>query len=178
VIAFILSSLIRVITSSDTGKSQISTGGQALVNSSANRAVKMTVRGQIVADENFRSYQIQVSPNQRKFIIYQGYLNHPINDVSLYNNTSAYEQFVYALNHAGLMNNDELTGNSNDVRGVCATGYLYEFETLKDSKTVKKLWSTSCSDSRGSLGRSVSGFVKLFNLQIPDAQSTIGDIWQ
>jgi len=149
----------------------------ALTNTSANRSVIMTVRGQIVAEENFRTYQIKISPNERIFTAYKGYMNQQIDTVKLTNNTPAYEQFVYALNRASFMNANELTGDRNDTRGICATGYLYEFQMMESNKTIKQLWTTSCPNSRGSLGVSVSPIMNLFVVQIPDVQSKVNAIW-
>ena len=158
--------------------SQADTSQAALTSTSADRAVAMTVRGAIVADEDFRSYQVKVTPNQRILTIYTGYQNQPIDNITIGNNIPAYEQFVYALNRAKLMNNDEATGDSNDTRGVCPTGKLYEFQILKADKSVKKLWTTSCSNARGSLGLSVSTLTNLFIDQIHGAQTKIGSIWR
>ena len=158
--------------------SQSDTSQAALINTSADRAVLMKVRGNIVADEEFRTYQIQITPNQRTFSVYKGYLDQQIKNKVLSNNIPAYEQFVYALNRAKLMNANVLTGDSNDTRGICATGFLYEFQILKADKTVKSLWTTTCSSSKGSLGVSLSPVRSLFNAQIPDVQPEISEIWQ
>ena len=158
--------------------SQADTSQAALTSTSADRAVSMTVRGAIVADEDFRTYQIKVTPNGRILTIYAGYQNQPIDNITIGNNIPAYEQFVYALNRAKLMNNDEAIGDSNDTRGVCPTGKLYEFQIIKADKSVKKLWTTSCSNARGSLGLNVSTFTNLFIDQIPGAQTKIGSIWR
>lgn len=160
---------------SSTSKTDVSQS--ALINTSANRSVIMTVRGQIVADENFRTYQIKIAPNGRTFTTYTGYLDKQLENVSLYNNVPAYEQFVYALNRAKLMNANEFTGENNDTRGICATGYLYEFQIMESDKTIKKLWTTSCSNARGSLRIAVAPIVNLFVVQIPDVQTKISSLW-
>lgn len=165
--------------SNNTGVlSQADTSQAALISTSADRAVLMTVRGNIVADEEFRSYQIRITPNARTFTAYKGYQQQQIENKVLSNNIPAYEQFVYALNRAKLMNADEFTGDSNDTRGVCATGFLYEFQILKAGKTVKSLWTTTCSGLKGSLGLNVAPITSLFTNQIPDVQSEISGIWQ
>jgi len=156
---------------------QIETSQANLTNTSADRSVSMTVRGRIVANEDFRSYQIMISPNQRVFTVYKSYLDQPIDNITLGNNTPAYEQFVYALNRAGLMNASELTGSSNDTRGICATGFLYEFQMYKSNKSIKKLWSTSCSRSSGSLKVNVSPSMNLFTVQIPGLQEKLSSVW-
>ena len=46
-----------------------------VVAHNATNSVRWTVRGPIVADETFRSYQIEISPNKRTYTVYQGYLD-------------------------------------------------------------------------------------------------------
>lgn len=137
----------------------------------------MTVRGPIVSNEEFRSYAILVTPEQRTFNTYKGYLDETTYTQNLANNTAAYEEFVHALDKAGMMNGAELTGDSNDERGVCAAGYVYEFSIIKDNKTTKKLWTSTCSASRGSLGVKSTPLRTLFNKQIPDSKTIIDKLW-
>ena len=181
VIAIAIAALVSVARflffSGGTTSPQVSSSESALISTSADRSVKMTVRGPIVANENFRSYQIRVTPNDRSLTTYSGYLDQVLSNESIGNNIPAYEQFVYALNSAHLMNGTELAGDNNDTRGVCATGYLYKFQILKGSTSVKELWTTSCSASRGSLNASLSPLTKLFIAQIPNTDSVIGDLW-
>ena len=156
---------------------QTNSSQSGLTSTSADRSVLMKVRGPIVANEDFRSYQILVTPNERTFTVNSGYMDEKIQNLIFSNNTPAYEQFVYALNIARLMNANELTGDRNDTRGVCATGYLYEFQTLKSDKSVKSLWTTSCTNVRGSLIVKVKPLVALFTVQIPNVQPLITSIW-
>jgi hypothetical protein len=175
-----LVSLARLIFFSggtNTTTSQINIIKDALLNTSADRSVRMTVRGEIVADETFRSYQIQIAPNERTITTYKGYLDQPIGNISLGNNIPAYEQFVYALDKANFMKGTELTGDKNDLRGICATGYVYEFQILKAEESLKQLWTSSCSVARGSLNAKLDQLTKLFIAQISDAKSIIGKLW-
>ncbi len=175
-----LVSLARLIFFSggtSTTTSQINIIKDALLSTSADRSVRMTVRGEIVADETFRSYKIQIAPNERTITTYKGYLDQPISNISLGNNIPAYEQFVYALDKANFMKGTELTGDKNDLRGICATGHIYEFQILKANESLKQLWTSSCSVSRGSLNAKVDQLTKMFIAQIPDAKSLIGKLW-
>lgn len=156
-------------TQSDASQSQ-------LLNTAADRAVRMTVRGRIVADEDFRSYQITASSSSRIFVASTGYLNTQVSQVALSNNIPAYEELVYALNRANLDKGTELSGDQNDTRGVCATGRLYRFELLKADKTVKTLWTSTCKGSAGSLDGNVTQLASLFTAQIPNSQSLISKI--
>jgi len=89
-------------SSGSTTVNQTDLNKQALVDTADGRAVSMTVRGPIVAQEDFRSYQIIISPNTRDFNAYTGYLNTITSQQTLSNNTAAYTQFVNALNKANM----------------------------------------------------------------------------
>ncbi len=149
----------------------------ALLSTNADRAVRMTVRGPIVADEDYRTYQIRVTPNERALIEYKGYQNQQFDNITLVNNIPSYEQFVYALDRSNLMRGTELTGDSNDVRGVCASGNLYQFQIFKADKVVKMLWTTSCSSVHGSINASLRVLTDLIISQIPGAQKKINTLW-
>ena len=173
-----LVSIVRALFFSDgITTSQVNTSEVALLSISADRAVRMTVRGPIVDNESFRTYQIQVTPNERTLTVYKGYLDQSIGNISLGNNIPAYEQFVYALDRANLMRGTELTGDKNDLRGICAIGRVYEFQVLKANKSQKQLWTSSCSASRGSLSASLDSLTKLFTAQIPEAKTLTADLW-
>lgn len=174
-----LVSLARVIffsdgSTSDSTKPDVSR--EALLSTSTDRSVRMVVRGSIVADETFRSYQVVVSPNARNLTTYNGYLDNQIDSINLGNNVPAYEQFVYALDKASLSKGTEFSGDKNDLRGVCATGKVYEFQILKSDKSIKSLWTSTCKGFKGSLDASVNQLTKLFTAQIPDARSVINKI--
>lgn len=172
-----LVSLARVVFFSSNNDTQVvDTSREALLNTSADREVRMTVRGAIVANEAFRSYQIRVSPNSRTLTTYTSYLAKPIDRIALGNNVPAYEEFVHALDKANLANGAELTGDRNDLRGVCATGRVYEFQIINAGETVKQLWTSTCKGSRGSLDASVDQLTNLFIAQVPDAQSLIREL--
>ena len=162
--------------SSQTAVTQIDVSREALLSTTVDRSVKMTVRGSIVADEEFRSYQIVITPSSRTLTTYTGYLDKQVDQVALGNNIPAYEEFVYALNRANFVRGTELTGDKNDTRGICATGSVYEFGVLKANVSVKGLWTSTCKDAKGSLSANVSQLTNLFTSQIPKASSLISKI--
>jgi hypothetical protein len=143
-------------------------GKQALTSTLADRSVRMTVRGPIVADENFHSYTITISPDSRNMTTYMGYLGAQVDNNQMTNNTQAYEQLVYALDRAKLMDGTPLKDGANDERGICATGTVYEFEVLQGSNSIQKLWTSTCKGSLGSLKANLTQVTRLFDLQIPD----------
>lgn len=161
-------------SSQETAK--VDLGVESLLNTSVDRSVRMIVRGPLVADENFRSYQIAVDSSSRRLTTYSGYLDQTIESVQLGNNTKAYEEFVYALARANLMKGEELEGDKNDMRGICAAGRVYEFEVLQGNSVIKRLWTSTCKGSAGSLKASVKQVDKLFINQIPDSKTTLNKI--
>lgn len=164
--------------SSPTSTSSTDTSRSALLSTSSDRAVSQTVRGPIVADESFRSYQIKITPSSRTLTIYQGYLDQPIKTVTFGNNVKAYEQFVYALDKANMVKGTEAKGDRNDLRGICASGVIFQYETLKSNAVQKNLWTSSCAGSRGSLNASSNQLSNLFTTQIPGAKAIISQVWQ
>lgn len=172
-IAAIVSIARAVFFPSSSKTATTDTSQQALLSSDATRSVQVTVRGPLVADENFTTYEISVSPNSRSLTTFVGYNKTVTKTVNLNNSTAAYEQFVYALNHANLVKGTPLKGDANDTRGTCATGDVYTFDILEGSQAVKELWTSTCSGSKGSLDASLEQVMNLFTAQIPDAQTTI-----
>lgn len=172
-----LVSLGRVVFGGGTStKVAVDEGRQALLNTDAGSSVRMTVRGRIVADENFRSYRITIDPSSRTLSTYSGYIDQVIDSIQLTNNTPAYEQFVHALDRANMMRGTQLSDEQNDTRGVCATGNVFEFEVLSGGETVKKLWTSSCDSSPGSLKAATSQLRSLFIAQIPNGQQALNKI--
>ncbi|MDN5819120.1 MAG: hypothetical protein L0H36_01420 [bacterium] len=163
---------------SDTGESteQVDVGRDALLDTDPSHSVEMTVRGPIVGDEEHHSYQVTVSPSGRNLTTFKGYLESTIKDHQLSNNTKAYEQFVYALDKANFMKGDELTGEDNDTRGICADGRIYSYSVIDSGEAVKTLWTSTCSGSRGSLKASSQQLTDLFLDQIPDNKKLLSDL--
>lgn len=151
---------------------QVDAGKVALLETSDGHSVSMTVRGPIVANENFRSYAITVSPNARVIKTYTGYLDTILQEKTLGNNTPAYAEFVNALDRAKMADGSEVPGGQ-DVLGICATGRLYQFAILKDGESVETLWTSTCSGSKGTLDANAQQLSQLFIAQIPDASSMI-----
>jgi hypothetical protein len=162
--------------SSSQTVSQVDVSRDALLSTAADRSVALTVRGAIVADEEFRSYQIVVTPTSRTLTVYTGYLEKRIDQIALGNNIPAYEEFVYALDRADLVKGTELTGDKNDRRGICAIGRVYEFAVLKANTSVKTLWTSTCKDAKGSLNATVVELTNLFMNQIPKGQALINKL--
>lgn len=161
-------------SSSSTTKTAQDVGRDALLNTSVGHSVSMVVRGPIVANETFTSYKVVVSQSDRSMDIYTGYLDDRTGGKTLGNNTPAYEQFVYALDKADMTKGDVPADDAaNDLRGICATGYIYEYAVMNDGKTVKRLWTSTCGGSQGTLKASRNQLTSLFSAQIPDSEKLV-----
>lgn len=141
---------------------------QALLDTTQGSAVSLTVRGKIINNDEFRSYRILITPSNRTMTTYSGYLGSPLKSKEYSNNVRAYEEFVYALDKAGFVNTITLTDDKNDTRGVCAAGNINEYDILKDDKSVKKIWTSTCSGITGSMKANPAQIRGLFQSQIPD----------
>jgi len=101
-----------------------------LLDTSNGRAVRFTERGPIIADEEFKSYQIVITPTTRTYTTYNGYLDRVIGSKVYQNNDKAYEELVYALDKASVYKVRDTQG-VDDYRGACATnGRLYILKPL------------------------------------------------
>ena len=148
----------------------------ALLSTDVDRSVRLTVRGPIVANENFRSYSITITPDSREMITYEGYLDNQIDRKRLDNNTKAYTELVYALDKRKMMDGKDLTDEQNDLRGICASGKIYKFETIKNNSVIKSLWTSDCSGSKGSAQANVNEILDMFLKQIPDGKKMASGI--
>ena len=161
---------------SDQKDKNINAGQIALLSTDEGRAVRLTVRGPIVANENFRSYSVIVSPSSRQITTYEGYLDKEISQKKLDNNVKAYTELVYALDKRKMMDGTQLTEQQNDLRGICASGKVYKFETLSYNSVVKSLWTSDCSGSKGSAQANVNEILDMFLKQIPEGKKMVAGI--
>lgn len=167
VIAVIVGSiLIRNTLRSNTVTNTISNRVMIAEQLEGNTTVRLRIEGPVVANENHQSAQIDVSATGRSITYYKTY-DKVVNKFSSYNNNqSALESFALALDRAGFtVENSAKAGV--EYRGECATGNVYYMELLKDGKTEKSLWATTCGIP-GSFGGNLSSVAELFREQIPD----------
>lgn len=169
--------LARTLLFNGSGEETEQIQRNTLIETTSDRAVRMTIRGEITADEEFRSYQITISPTSRVMTTYAGYLDSQIETAQLDNNTRAYEEFVFALDRAGMMSGTPLEGEANDRRGLCPGGKILEFETLSGGQSEEMLWTTTCGGrAGGSFEGSSSQISDMFLQQIPQGSELLNNI--
>ena len=151
-------------------------GRTALLTVDTSRSVRLTVRGPIVANENFRSYRVTISPEEREITTYEGYLEKVIETKKFDNNNRDYEELVHARDKRRMMDGRVLTEEQNDLRGICASGQIYQFDTLVNGETVRSLWTSDCDGSKGSATASVSEVINMFLNQIPEGRKIVSGV--
>jgi hypothetical protein len=165
--------LVRTLGGDDkTTVATESAGVVALTNVKDASGVRMLVRGPITAPENQRSYAIEIRPTARTMTTYRGYDGTVIRTETLPNDKAAYTELSFALKRAGMMNRRELTDAARELRGICANGTLYQFETLDGDKVVESLFAATCDLTKGSFAGLLPNVQRLFFRQIPN----IGDM--
>jgi hypothetical protein len=131
--------------------------------------VRLTIDGQINADQDHEQVRITVNKNDTTFEEIQGYQDTVVNSQSYANNEDAYSNFLYALGHAGFTRGDNSKALANE-KGYCPLGERYIFELVDNGKDIQRYWGTSCGKPRTYLG-SLNLTLTLFQLQIPDYQT-------
>ncbi|MDO4901985.1 MAG: hypothetical protein Q4A21_00260 [bacterium] len=150
---------------------------EQLLKNEEGRSVKMTVRGPITAREDSKYYTVDVSNSARSLKTYKGYqFTDVIDKLDLPNDAKAYDEFIFALNKANMMKGKQFVGEADDLRGVCATGHVYDFAILKDGEVKKHLWTSTCEGAKGSLAANKDQLQNLFISQIPNNAQIVKDL--
>lgn len=176
IIVFGLVSVIRMLFNrgDSTPEPKTTSVSSQLLNTADNQSVSMIVRGPVVANEQFRSYQVTISPSGRSITAWQGYdKTNVIATRSYDNNTSAYTQFVNALDYAGYAKTNAT--KNNDTKGLCADGKVYNFQIGSGSNVTDDRWTTNCG-VKGSFGGNGPAIRELFLDQLPEASDITNQI--
>ncbi len=183
IILMIIVAVVAIIAMVSIGRALLGRGSQsapvedpasrALLNTEIDRSVRMTVRGPITANEDFRSYEIEISPIGRRMTTYRGYNNQVIDDVRLGNSTEAYTELVNALSLANFTKTASSAVGVDEIAGVCATGRVYTFTLLQAQSSVKQLWTASCRGVDGSFEGNAVLVRDLLQGQIPTSRELL-----
>lgn len=176
IIAAVVSISRGLFNNNAANEQQNSQARSNLLNLDVDRSVRLTVRGPLVADENFRSYTITISPTERKLVTYKGYQTQQIAESTLSNTSKAYDEFVHALDKANLTKGAPFTGDKDSQTGVCAIGRVYDFSLLAADNTVEHLWTSTCGGSPGSLVANPEQLINLFQVQIPESSKLTSSV--
>lgn len=137
------------------------------------RSVRMTVYGPVVANENRESYEITVSTTSRRFVAYQGYEQTQLESRNYDNTYEAYQQFVFALARAGFDKERKVSEAQADDRGACSAGRRFVYELFENGDTIKRVWTTTCGNTKGTYAGTNTISRDLFNKQIPEFSTAV-----
>lgn len=134
--------------------------------------LRLHVYGPIVATENHREIQADITSATRALSVIRGYDGEVIKRTTIGNTLESFKEFASALDRAGFT--VERSGEAGDPVGACATGSRYQVQVIENGKTLKDLWRTTCTDTApGNFGGSMSAVAQLFRLQYPDYQKSL-----
>jgi hypothetical protein len=179
VVAFIILVIVLIMRSGPKNATTNTPGGAKIVKLAdyinKDSEVRLTIDGQVNAEENHRTIQIAVTPNSRSLTVFKGYTQEALKQQTYPNNGAAYDAFLRTLANLNFVK--EKPGvRQTDERGVCPTGNRYIYELREGGKEVLRLWSTNCSSSQGTFAGTASAIQSLFQRQIPDYNKLTGDV--
>ncbi|HEX8182982.1 MAG TPA: hypothetical protein VF575_05280 [Candidatus Saccharimonadales bacterium] len=141
---------------------------------SSSAVMQFTQEGPVTADLTHNRVRITVGRDQTTIETFKGYEGPAVNSKSYANNSTAYADFLQALQLAGYTE-----GNSDkefaDERGRCATGQRYIMGIQDGSSEIQRFWATSCGGAATFKGK--SAIVRsLFIRQVPDYNTVAGNL--
>ena len=161
--------LVRLISGgNDNQPKQPKTTQVQKVNklSSDGQSVSYTVYGRLVGEEDRRALRITITGSERKLEVLQGYDESVLKSDSFSNKSSAFNEFLSALENAGFTRRDTVI--KTDDRGLCPLGNRYVFETQFNDNSKIRTFSTSCSAKNVSFKGERSTIDTIFKAQIPN----------
>ncbi len=135
--------------------------------------VELTVTGPVNANQTHQSYNIVVGRDANTMTVLSGYQDQVTQTKTYSNNSTAYADFLRALQLQNFTRGDNDTTKTDD-RGVCPNGVRYTFEIHNASQTVQRYWTTSCGG--GTFKGNSSVVRSLFIRQIPDFSKLTEDV--
>ncbi|NBU34103.1 hypothetical protein EB118_03890 [bacterium] len=133
----------------------------------SNTAVSVEASGPIVGDENYISYNIEVTDSYRQITTFIGYQRRPTNTKKYDNNSVAYQAFLRALERNNFLTSLRIQGD-DDGLAACPSGNRYAYILKDQNEQISRLWSTSCTGRQGTMGGASAAVRSLFRAQIPD----------
>ena len=136
--------------------------------SNTNAEVSFNQRGDINGQDQHREILITISQFERRLDVISGYSGTIIKTQTFSNSLPAYRQFLAALGDSGFLLKRPTTDAGADPLGKCPLGTLYEFELNDGGDVLSYLWTSGCSNAKGTFAGSSSTVQQLFKNQITD----------
>jgi hypothetical protein len=127
--------------------------------------VRFTVDGPINANQTHQQVRITVGRDDATIEIISGYQGQVSNMKNYPNNSTAYANFLAALQRANFTKGNTDPANA-DERGYCPAGDRYIYEVVSGDQDKQRYWSTSCGV--GTFKGDKATVNSLFVRQIPD----------
>ncbi len=135
-----------------------------------------TVRGPIVANEEYTQLRMSVSKVGRTIEVLKGYDSRVEKTETLPNSPEAYRAFLDALSAAQFAaRRDHETG---DKRTTCVTGDHYSYSMSIGAEKKVDSWTTSCSLAQGNFAGNFGATADLFRKQFPNYTAFGGQVNQ
>jgi hypothetical protein len=129
--------------------------------------VRMTVDGPIISDQQHQAYRITIGRSETRIETLQGYEYDSIDTKTYENNQQGFTNFLRALDLAGYTRGlPKADRQTQDERGVCATGNRFIFEIINGTSEIQRFWSTSCGKG-GTFKGNAAQVKQLFDRQVP-----------
>jgi hypothetical protein len=140
-----------------------------------NVVMRVVIDGPVTVDEEHRQVHIQVARDNNTIQIIRGYQGEVIQKEQANSNSSAYGNFLRAIDLLGYSNGNK-DKSLEDYRGHCPFGNRYIFQIVEGDDIKQQFWSTSCGDGEGSFGGQTDQIVELFQAQIPGYNDITADL--
>jgi hypothetical protein len=141
----------------------------------SNAVVSFTTDGIINGDDIHRAIRINISSTNRELVIYQGYQSNVLSTTSFSNNSSAYKQFLAALQTAGWLTQVKRPATT-DINGKCPLGNRYIYNNQNIDSAPDNLWTTTCSGIKGTFAGNISLVNQLFRNQITGYSNLVSGV--
>ena len=136
-------------------------------------AVKMTIQGRLVGEDQRQAIRVTVTQSQRHIDMLSGYEENASKSETFPNTPAAYSTLLHALNNANFTKKRK--GITDDERGTCPTGNRYIYELKKGNDQVQRLWAASCATGEGTFAGNGSLIRDMFRAQVPDYDTFLSD---
>lgn len=173
ILGLVILAFVLVFTSFSHGGTP-STLSQPLVDyADTATQVEMTIDGPINADQLHYELQMTIGTNLNQINLEKGYQGVIVNSASYANNSTAYAEFLQALDFAGFTLGNKSSKADNDPRGFCADGDRYTYQIVNSNgNDIENFWSTSCG-GQGTFEGNPAAVLSLFTAQLPNYNAII-----
>lgn len=139
------------------------------------KAVRYTIKGSVVGNEEYRSVRITVDRDNRLIEAIQGYDGQVLKSQQTPNTPQAYDAFIAAINGAGFTRRVD-GENRGDEAQTCPLGRKFNYEVAPGTSDAFRTWSASCGNRQGTFGGNHGTIETLFRRQIPQHNDFMRDI--